>query len=106
MSNAVSVLSLDKRFVKHKKHLRKEAINVLGFLKKDNIGVDIYLIGNVRMRYLNKKYIGKDKPTNVLAFPSPQNFPDPSLNIQSIGEVYLNIPYIKRDHEKIGRAHV
>ena len=93
----VIVTSFDKRFTSHIKDMEHIARSVLSFINKGDRGVEIYLIGNVRMRSLNRKFRGKDKSTNVLSFCSPREFPDD----ESIGEVYLCPPYIKLHKEKI-----
>ncbi len=52
--------------------------------------VSVVLIGNVRSHRLNMMYRGKDKPTNVLAFP---------ISDES-GEIYINVPYAIREASK------
>ncbi len=46
------------------------------------------------MRRINLTYRRKDKPTNVLAFPLSKE----------AGEIYLDIPYVKRESEKYDHA--
>lgn len=67
-------------------------------LKIKNSYADVFLISNIEMRDLNKKFRGKNKPTNVLAFPSPGSFPKVA-NKNWLGEIYLNPKYI-RDHKE------
>lgn len=55
-----------------------------------NYELSIIFIGDARMRTLNRTYRNKDKPTNVLAFPIAE----------TSGEIYLDIPYIKRESSK------
>lgn len=40
---------------------------------------------------------------NVLAFPAPKNFPRPDLpkGVKPLGEIYLNLDYIKKQKESI-----
>ena len=61
--------------------------------------VDINIIGSREMRRLNKKYRGKDKDTNVLAFSPPKKF----LGVFPawLGEIFLNPKYIKNHGEDI-----
>ncbi len=49
--------------------------------------LSVVLIGNARSHRLNLTYRGKDKPTNVLAFPVAKDS----------GEIYLNVPYAAKE---------
>ncbi len=67
---------------------------------KNNIAVEIFLVGNKEMRFLNKTLRKKDKPTNILSFSEPKNFPHPELKNKKtryLGAIYLNISYIKKE---------
>ncbi len=59
--------------------------------------LSVVLIGNARSHRLNATYRGKDKPTNVLAFPVAKDS----------GEIYINIPYALKEASKYahGSAH-
>ncbi len=71
---------------------------VLKLLEKENVSVDVYLAGESKMKFLNKKFRGKDTAANVLSFKEPENFPHPELadiqkkksKLKYIGEIYLN----------------
>jgi probable rRNA maturation factor len=56
--------------------------------------LSVVLIGNARSRRLNATYRGKDKPTNVLAFPIAKD----------AGEIYLNVPYAGQEASKYDHA--
>ena len=49
-----------------------------------------------RMKMLNNKFRSKNKPTNVLSFQKPKNFPGIKL-----GEVYLDPIYIQKHKEDL-----
>ncbi|MEK7163012.1 MAG: rRNA maturation RNase YbeY [Patescibacteria group bacterium] len=93
--NKISVISLDKKFEKFKKDAEKVALKILKISNKSDISAEIYLIGNQKMKFLNKKFRGKDKITNILSFEEPLNFicPPPAggLKHKKIGEIYLNL---------------
>ena len=101
MGNAVSVLSLDVRFRGLVRTVRDGAYFFLDALGEDGIRVEIYLVGNPRMRKLNREHRGKNVSTNVLAFNAPENFPDPGSDYASLGEVYLCPPFISEHGEDI-----
>lgn len=89
--NRVAVISLDRRFKKFEGKIKKTALKIFGILKKKNVSAEIYLAGDRGMRFLNKKFRGKDKTTDVLSFEEPKNFIYPSRKIKRIGEIYLNL---------------
>ncbi len=99
--NEVAVVALDARYRKLEKDLKKDAEKILLSLKKSKTAVEIYLVGNAKIRQLNRRYRGKDKATNILAFPPPQNFPQ--VKPHFLGEVYLCPPYIKEEKGDIRR---
>lgn len=103
--NETVVFSLDQKFEKLEKEIKISALKVLNFLKKNGIFLEIYLLGDNKMRAINKKTRGKDKPTNILSFCEPHRFPRPEIslkkaNFKPIGEIYLNPDYIKGDGSK------
>lgn len=95
--NKIEVTSLEKKFVKFEKPLKKLALRELILLKKNFAALEIYLSGDAKMLFLNKKYRGKNKIANVLSFPVSKNFIYLPNRFKNIGEIYLNIPYIKRE---------
>jgi len=100
MDNRVNVSSFNKQFNVYEKNLVRVANLALEYMKKKNIGVDVFLVGNPRMRKLNKSYLHKDSSTNVLSFEAP-SFPIPNTSCKQIGEIYLCPPYINTHDEDI-----
>ena len=78
------------------RRLLKKALKLLG---RERSAIDIFFIGDAVMRRLNRVYRGKDKTTNVLSFSAPKNFPRPDLKTETayLGEIYLNMGYIKKE---------
>lgn len=87
------IIALDKSDYHYKKITVRTIKKLFGFFPKKG-KIDVYLIGGRRMKFLNKKFRGKDKPTNVLSFVNPIGFPSDSL-----GEVYLNPLFIKKNRQ-------
>jgi probable rRNA maturation factor len=81
---------------KEAQRLLKKALKLLG---RERSAADIFFIGDAAMRRLNRVYRGKDKTTNVLSFSAPKNFPRPDLKTGTtyLGEIYLNMVYIKKE---------
>lgn len=86
----ISVFSLDKKFNKFEKEIKGIALKILKILKKEDVAVEIYLVGDKIMKELNKKFRGKNKAANVLSFVEPKNFPRPEIKGKFLGEIYLN----------------
>lgn len=101
MANEVTVAALDERHRKLEKDLKEWAEQTLLFLKQKGTTVEVYLIGAPKMRVLNRQHRGKDKATNVLAFPSPKVFPATG-KLKILGEIYLCPAYARAHGEKIG----
>ncbi len=72
-------------------------------LKKRAAGVDVYLIDNAAMRVLNRKFRGKNKPTDVLSFVEPERFPHPERKGRYLGEIYLAPDHIR---DSIAGEHI
>jgi len=100
--NKIEIFSSDGRFKKFEKLIKKTAGRILKILNKSGVSVEIYLINGRRMRFLNKKFRGKDKATTILSFEEPRNFIyppftrkrgiKPASKFKKIGEIYLKFP--------------
>lgn len=92
--NNFQLVSLGKKNRKMENRLKFSIGVILKLLKRTEAGLEVYLAGPDRMRFLNKKFRGKNKTADVLSFAAPKNFlyGDGS---QPIGEVFLNISELK-----------
>lgn len=82
----------------------QEAINELGVGKKD-LELSINLVGEGRIKTLNKKYLGKNKITDVLSFPlaSRANVKLSQKNgIMALGDIFICLPLAKKHALKKG----
>lgn len=60
--------------------------------KKRTLNVSVACVGDVAMRTLNRRWRGKDYPTNVLAFPLEKE----------LGEIIVNMHAAKREARRDG----
>ncbi len=67
--------------------VRRVVERFLRLNKIDNYDTSIAFIGDAAMRKLNKVYRGKDKPTDILAFPGEDDY---------FGEIIIDYAQIKR----------
>jgi probable rRNA maturation factor len=58
-------------------------------LPNDKRGIDVLLTSDGEMQILNREWRGKDKPTNVLSFPSP-DMPVPEGEVAHLGDIVLS----------------
>ena len=93
--NNLTTSSVDEEWV------RQIARAVLRGEKKDNAALSVAFVGQGRMRQLNKKYLKKNRTTDVLAFPEPQlktdrQKPAPAQN-KYIGEIIISTRDVKKN---------
>lgn len=77
-------------------HARVEKIvgKILRHLKSQNASVAVHLIGDARMRTLNRVHRGSDWSTDVLSFPIREK--------EDWGDIFLSIPYLHRQAKRFG----
>jgi probable rRNA maturation factor len=61
-------------------------------------------VGAARMRTLNRRYRGKDKPTNVLAFPAPPHPVAEGAEALPLGDVVICPVVLRREAREQGKA--
>ena len=81
--NEVLISSLSKRFVSLERGLLAAASFFIRALRKDKVGLEIFLVSEKDMFVMNREYRGKNFPTNVLAFEEPKNFPSRKKGINT-----------------------
>ena len=56
--------------------------------------VGLTICANLKIKRINKKFRGKDKPTDVLSFPfSSEKIPGPFI----LGDIVISVEYLKRN---------
>ncbi len=95
--NNLTSVEIDQNFIK------EIAQTILQKEKKDGI-LSIAFIGPGRMRKLNKKYRGKNRVTDVLAFEEkglePMPWSQELRKIQGLGEVVICLREVKKNAKK------
>ncbi len=61
----------------------------------------LQLVSSQRMRLMNKRYRGKDKPTNVLSFPAA---PAPVVRPRPLGYVLICPAVLRREADAQGKS--
>ncbi len=90
-------------FVLDKKFLKKVSQAVLRGENKGRHIVSVAFIKEKEMRGLNKKYLNKNKPTDVLSFSETKDFMGKIKEFENIlGEVVICPQFIKKNAKKLG----
>jgi probable rRNA maturation factor len=72
-----------------RKRLRKAAEKILSDLGYPDKELSVAIVGDRSIRRLNRLYLGRDKPTNVISF-AMQEGPFPDLNPELLGDVVIS----------------
>jgi len=88
--------------------LNREGIEILvgQVMGSEGVGegeVSILLVNNARIHLLNRQYLGRDYPTDVLSFPQNEG-PDRNINTWCLGDVVLSTERIVRQAPEHGES--
>ncbi len=70
----------------------------LGFLDAE---LSLLLVDDIRIRELNRKHLGRNRPTNVLAF-SMKEGEFPTLHPHLLGDLVISVETAKRQSDRFG----
>ncbi len=68
--------------------------------------VTLLFTSDAEMQILNRHWRGKDKPTNVLSFPSPEDMPLPRGEIAPLGDIVLAYETVQREAAEQGKSTI
>ena len=83
--------------------LRRTVRRILKHLGREKDEISILLVEDREIRDINKTYLKRDRPTNVIAF-SMQEGPFRKIHPQVLGDVVISIETAARDAKKEGMA--
>ena len=81
------------RFSPGEKKIKNIINSTLKALRKQDHELSLHLVGDKRMLSLNKKFLGINKTTDVLAFAAQEGATTPN---RDLGDIFVSIPQIKR----------
>ncbi len=87
------------------KKFRKIAKTILTHLALPNAEVSISFVDDLQIQELNRRYLDRDKPTNVLAF-SMRDGEFVSLHPQLLGDVVISVDTARRQSNRFGLNEV
>lgn len=92
--NNLTTNEIDESFIKNVAKL------VLKGENKNNLDLSVVFVGPNRIRQLNKEYLGRNRVTDVLAFPEPQKDILPPLAYQGVGEIVICSREVKKNAKR------
>lgn len=93
------IQSLSKKYLPSEETVRRAVKKALKHVNKHEFNLEVYLVSNSIMKQINRRFRGKNKPANVLAFPS-YDFLNPQFK-KYLGEIYLAPDYIRSRGESL-----
>ncbi|HVT01126.1 MAG TPA: rRNA maturation RNase YbeY [Patescibacteria group bacterium] len=103
--NVTVPIYIESRFRVNRKRIKE---SVVATLEKNKVvvptEVSIAIVGNRKMKSLNKKYRDIDKPTNVLSFPQGEGekMPMPTDKLY-LGDVIISYPVVVEEAAKYNK---
>ena len=103
--NFTAERGLNEKFFKK---ILETAVKELKF-KEKNIGLSLNLVGESRIKELNKKYRGKNKITDVLSFPLDSQLKTESWKLKiaksnmaifDLGDIFICLPFAKKQAKR------
>ena len=70
---------------------------VLKICRLQKYGISVILSNDKKVQYLNNKWKGKNKPTNVLSFPNKNVIPDSNFKTHYLGDIILGYETLKKE---------
>lgn len=99
MSNVKVLLYVESRYKVSRKRIKKAIDEVLTSNSVSSmVEVSVAIVGDRKMRALNKKYRNLDKTTNVLSFPQSegQTFQTPD-DASRLGDIVISYPQVIKE---------
>ncbi|HNT57084.1 MAG TPA: rRNA maturation RNase YbeY [Syntrophales bacterium] len=81
--------------------LRRDLTDVLHTLALEKRELSLVLVGDEEIRTLNRLYLERDRPTNVLSFPAGEDRGDPGHPLP-LGDIVISVDTAARDAGETG----
>jgi probable rRNA maturation factor len=97
----IQIENNQKRVPINNRRIRTTTINLLKYLNCTDKEISITFVDDLKISLLNKQYLGKVKPTNVLSF-SLQEGEYAEINPNILGDIVISAETAQRDAAKGG----
>lgn len=95
----IQIENQQKRIKINKRKIRVEVTKLLKLLNCGNKEISITFVNDPTIQIINKKYLSKDKPTNVISF-SLQEGEFSGINPELLGDVIISVDTASSDAKK------
>ncbi|MEK7651410.1 MAG: rRNA maturation RNase YbeY [Patescibacteria group bacterium] len=98
------VFNRNKKFAKETEIVESLVRKLPKLAEKKNLSLEVFLVSDSEMKKINRKFKGKNRPTNVLSFEAEKGSlrPDLGSGRRFLGEIFLAPDYIRARGENIG----
>jgi probable rRNA maturation factor len=90
-----------KHILSDPRKIRKAGRRILADLALPDAELSILLVNDVQIRELNRRYLHRDKPTNVLAFPMRKGQYS-TLHPHLLGDLVISVETAQRQSRRFG----
>jgi len=97
----ISIQNRQKRILLNLKKVRSATQRILTELGLLDAELSVLLVDDARIRDLNRRYLNRDKPTNVLAFPMREG-EFSTLHPNLLGDLVISVETAKRQSDRFG----
>ena len=97
----ISIQNRQKRILLDLKKVRRATQTILTELGLLDAELSVLLVDDARIRDLNRRYLNRDKPTNVLAFPMREG-EFSTLHPNLLGDLVISVETAKRQSDRFG----
>jgi probable rRNA maturation factor len=97
----ISIQNRQKRILLNLKKVRRATQRILTELGLLDAELSVLLVDDARIRDLNRRYLNRDKPTNVLAFPMREG-EFPTLHPNLLGDLVISVETAERQSDRFG----
>ena len=81
--------------------IRQKALDILNVLECHDAELSILIVDDAQIAVLNKKYLHRTGPTNVIAFPMHTDI-FPNISPQLLGDVVISVDTAAKEGKHIG----
>jgi len=95
----IQIDNQQKRIKIDKRKIRTEVAKLLKLLDCAEMEISVTFVDDETIQRLNKQYLAKDRPTNVISFPLQEGeFCD--INPDMLGDIVISVDTARRDADK------
>ena len=95
------IRSQQKHILSDSRKIRKAGQKILAELALPDAELSILLVNDAQIRELNRRYLQRDKPTNVLAFPMRKG-EYATLHPHLLGDLVISVETAQRQSKRFG----